>query len=121
MMMNEKKKMLETRFSVRREADVQKREMMQKVEKMKAKGNFDKSELAKMGINLDNFEMPKKDIFLDDGSSSVRSHDDRLYDARANLDLDALRGKQEHEIKRLKDNENAKRGKREEMLHRQDD
>jgi hypothetical protein len=63
--------------------------MMEKVEKMKSKGNFDKSELAKMGIDLNNYDIeeePEKDFcVLDDGSSTVRSHDDRLYDARAGV------------------------------------
>ena len=93
--MDEKKKLLENRLKIRQEADTQKREMMEKVEKMKLRGNFDKTELSKLGIDLDNFETgdsKERDFaHLDDGSSTVRSHEDRLYDARANLDAEQER------------------------------
>mgnify|MGYP006893272725 CR=1 FL=1 len=58
--------MLEKRFEVRRIAEKQKRDLLETVELMKKKGNFDKTTLAKMGIDLD---QPKfTDINLDDGS-----------------------------------------------------
>lgn len=34
--------------------------MMDKVEKMKSKGNFDKTELAKMGIDLNNYDIEEE-------------------------------------------------------------
>ena len=48
----EKNALLETRFAVRRQAEQQKTVLMKTVEQMKKKGNFDKNELAKMGINV---------------------------------------------------------------------
>ena len=89
--MSEKKKLLENRLKIRHEADAQKREMMEKVERMKLKGQFDKHELAKLGIDLDKVEGErtndsKERQFAHLGSadgSSVRSRD---YDNRATLD-----------------------------------
>ena len=54
--MAEKKKLLENRLKIRQEADAQKRDMMEKVEKMKKTGNFDHNTLASLGINLDNID-----------------------------------------------------------------
>ena len=51
--MKEKADMLETRFAVRRQAEQQKRAMLQTVEKMKKKGQFSKSDLAALGLNID--------------------------------------------------------------------
>lgn len=48
--MDEKKAMLETRFAVRRQAEQQKRAMLETVEKMKKKGNFSKEDLAELGF-----------------------------------------------------------------------
>ena len=47
-LMNEKRQLLETRFAVRRQAEHQKQEMLQTVEKMKKKGHFSKTDLALM-------------------------------------------------------------------------
>ena len=44
--------MLETRFAVRRQAEQQKNVLVKTVEQMKKKGNFDKNELAKLGIDV---------------------------------------------------------------------
>jgi len=54
--MKEKCDMLETRFAVRRQAEQQKRAMLQTVEKMKKKGQFSKSDLAALGLNIDDSE-----------------------------------------------------------------
>jgi hypothetical protein len=43
--------MLETRFAVRRQAEQQKRAMLETVEKMKKKGNFSKDDLAELGFH----------------------------------------------------------------------
>ena len=48
--MDEKKQMLETRFAVRRQAEQQKRAMLETVERMKKKGNFSKEDLAELGF-----------------------------------------------------------------------
>jgi hypothetical protein len=48
--MAEKKELLEARFSVRREAEKQKRDLMEKVEKLKKKGDFSKDKLAELGL-----------------------------------------------------------------------
>ena len=49
-MQAEKKDLLEHRFSVRREAEKQKRALMEKVERMKKKGDFNKDMLAELGL-----------------------------------------------------------------------
>ena len=51
--MKEKSDMLDTRFAVRRQAEQQKRAMLQTVEKMKKKGQFSKADLAALGLNID--------------------------------------------------------------------
>ena len=51
--MKEKADMLDTRFAVRRQAEQQKRAMLQTVEKMKKKGQFSKADLAALGLNID--------------------------------------------------------------------
>ena len=48
--MKEKAEMLETRFAVRRQAEKEKRELMESVEHLKKKGNLNKAELAKLGL-----------------------------------------------------------------------
>lgn len=52
-MQAEKKDLLEHRFSVRREAEKQKRVLMDKVERMKKKGEFNKDVLAQLGLGDD--------------------------------------------------------------------
>ena len=42
--------MLETRFACRRQADKEKRALMESVEHLKKKGNLNKAELAKLGL-----------------------------------------------------------------------
>ena len=49
-LMAEKKNMLDTRFAVRRQAEQQKRAMLETVEKMKKKGNFSKHDLKALGL-----------------------------------------------------------------------
>lgn len=49
----EKAQLLEARFAVRRQAEAQKKEMMEKVEQMKKKGNITKDDLAKLGLDQD--------------------------------------------------------------------
>ena len=49
-MQAEKKDLLEHRFSVRREAEKQKRTLMEKVERMKKKGEFNNNMLAELGL-----------------------------------------------------------------------
>lgn len=49
-LMAEKKNMLDTRFAVRRQAEQQKRAMLETVEKMKKKGNFSKGDLKALGL-----------------------------------------------------------------------
>ena len=51
--MKEKADMLDTRFAVRRQAEQQKRAMLQTVEKMKKRGQFSKADLAALGLNID--------------------------------------------------------------------
>lgn len=48
--MAEKKELLETRFQVRRQAEKQKRDLLEKVERMKKKGEFNKEQLAALGL-----------------------------------------------------------------------
>ena len=48
--MKEKADMLESRFAVRRQAEKEKRELMDNVEQLKKKGNLNKQELAKLGL-----------------------------------------------------------------------
>lgn len=50
---SEKKKMMAHRLKLRSDAEVQKRHMLEQVEIMKRKGNFNKEELAKLGIDMD--------------------------------------------------------------------
>jgi hypothetical protein len=57
-LMAEKKELLETRFSVRREAEKQKRTLLEKVERMKKGGDFSKEKLAELGLaDMDDFEI----------------------------------------------------------------
>ena len=49
----EKAEMLSTRFTVRRQADEQKRETLKKVEALKKKGKIDYSDLAALGLGGD--------------------------------------------------------------------
>lgn len=60
-MQAEKKDLLEHRFSVRREAEKQKRSLMEKVERMKKKGEFNNNILAELGLadTDDNMMSPK--------------------------------------------------------------
>lgn len=44
---------MKKRIQVKQEAEIQKREMIEKFEKMKLKGRFNRDELIKMGINYD--------------------------------------------------------------------
>lgn len=53
----EKADMLESRFAVRRQAEKEKRELMENVEHLKKKGNLNKAELAKLGLG----EIDEKD------------------------------------------------------------
>ena len=43
---------MDLRMTVRRQADNEKINLFNKVEKMKRKGNFDKSELGRLGISI---------------------------------------------------------------------
>lgn len=56
--------MLETRFAVRRQAEQQKNVLVKTVEQMKKKGNFDKNELAKLGIDVQFDEDPDDNISI---------------------------------------------------------
>jgi hypothetical protein len=59
--MAEKKELLETRFSVRREAEKQKRALLDKVERMKKVGDFSKDKLAELGLtDLDDLEVSQE-------------------------------------------------------------
>lgn len=46
----EKSMALETRLTIRRQAEKQKKEMLEKVEKLKQQGNFNKDKLAELGL-----------------------------------------------------------------------
>ena len=48
--MREKAEMLETRFACRRQAEKEKRELMESVENLKKQGKFNKQGLAKLGL-----------------------------------------------------------------------
>lgn len=63
----EKAAMLETRFAVRRQADQQKMKLLKTVEEMKKRGRFDKSELAKLGIDVKDERMESYDSALNIG------------------------------------------------------
>ena len=51
-MQKEKEKLFKLRSTVRGQADKEKMKLMSMVENMKKRGNFDKSELSKLGINV---------------------------------------------------------------------
>ena len=51
MIQSEKAEMLDTRFAVRREADKEKRQLIEAVEKMKKKGQFSNNDLKQLGLN----------------------------------------------------------------------
>ena len=46
----EKEKMLETRFTIRRKADKQKKKLLDKVEQLKSTGKFNKESMVQLGI-----------------------------------------------------------------------
>ncbi len=56
----EKEKLMETRFSVRREAEKQKQTILGAFENMKKKGKIDNTQLAKLGLDLEIKEEPRE-------------------------------------------------------------
>ena len=76
--MSEKKQLLEKRTEMRRQAERQKVQLIETVEKMKKKGNFDRGELAKLGIAFD-YQSDGNDQLLDE--ISVNSYADNSMKA----------------------------------------
>ena len=58
---NEKQKLLETRFQVRREAEKQKTSIMEAFELMRKKGKIDNSSLKRLGLTVEIKEDPNED------------------------------------------------------------
>lgn len=61
----EKEKLMDTRFSVRREADKQKQNILEAFETMKKKGKLDPVSLQALGIDIQIKEEPKAEIDQD--------------------------------------------------------
>lgn len=83
----EKEKLMETRFSVRREAEKQKATILEAFENMKKKGKIDNTQLAKLGLDLEIKEEP--------GREAEVTHQD----------IEAIKQRQSKELKTLLDSE----------------
>jgi len=84
--------MIENRNKVRKDAESQKKELFEKVEAMKKRGNFDLDELAKMGINMDKHKKFDK-LHLDEGSMSVNSYQASLTSKQQSTTVSQIRNK----------------------------
>ena len=75
--------MLETRSLVRREADRQKKQIMETFETMRKRGKIDPNSLQKLGINIEIKEDPKAE-------DTTPAADIQLVKDRQNKELRAL-------------------------------
>ncbi len=94
----EKDKLMETRFSVRREAEKQKESIMNAFETMKKKGKIDNTQLQKLGLDIEIKEDPQREREVN------------------KQDIEAVKERQNKELKHLLDEEKAAENKRKEQI-----
>ena len=108
--------MLKTRFRVRQEAEMQKRQMMSTVETMKKKGNFDMDELSKLGINVDNIEVKNNSMYDWEGSI-ISSPDKKESISKPNSTQKSMQQSQMMNI--LQEKEQYKKQEREDEIEKE--
>jgi len=114
---NEREKLMETRFAVRREAEKQKQTVLGAFETMKKKGKIDNNELAKLGLSLEIKEDPNQENETNQDIEAVKERQNKelkaLLDAEKRAENDRLQrlnaAQDEDERARLqRENEQAK-------------
>ena len=75
----EKAQVMETRFQVRRQADRQKRELVEQVERLKKKGKIGREDLLTLGL-IEDDQMALTDTFVSPTSSMAleKAHEDKI-------------------------------------------
>ena len=73
--------MLESRFACRRQADKEKRSLMESVENLKKKGNLNKHELAKLGLGEidEKDELPVNNSIIMTGEQEAQAINNQIH------------------------------------------